>query len=49
MTHFNVAGFMANQIPARQWIMNSMLPDISIAWGDFFVGKALYDFYLGSK
>jgi hypothetical protein len=25
------------------------LPDIGIAWADFFVGKALYDFYLGRK
>lgn len=49
MTHFNIAGFMAKPIPPSQWIMNSMLPDIGIAWADFFVGKALYDFYSGRK
>jgi len=49
MIHFNVAGFMAKPIPPSQWIMNSMLPDIAIAWADFFVGKALYDFYIGKE
>jgi hypothetical protein len=49
MTHFSIAGFMANPIPPSQWIMKSLLPDISLAWADFFVGKALYDFYMGRK
>jgi hypothetical protein len=49
MTHFSIAGLMADPIPPSQWIMNSLLPDIGIAWADFFVGKALYDFYLGRK
>jgi hypothetical protein len=49
MTHFSIVGLMANPMPPSQWIMNSLLPDIGIAWADFFVGKALYDFYLGRK
>jgi len=49
MAHFSIAGLMADPMPPSQWIMNSMLPDIGIAWADFFVGKALYDFYLGRK
>jgi hypothetical protein len=49
MAHFNIAGFIANPIPPSQWIMNSMLPSIAITWADFFVGKALYNVYLGKK
>jgi hypothetical protein len=49
MAHFNIAGFVANPIPPSQWIMNSMLLSIGITWVDFFVGKALYNFYLGKK
>ena len=49
MAHFNIAAFMTNPIPPSKWILNSLLPDIGIAWADFFVGKALYDFYLGRK
>jgi hypothetical protein len=49
MAHFSIAGLMADPIPPSQWIMNSLLPDIGIAWADFFIGKALYDFYLGRK
>jgi hypothetical protein len=47
MAHFSIAGFMAKNIPPAQWIMNSLLPDIGIAWADFFAGKALYDLYMG--
>jgi hypothetical protein len=49
MAHFNIAGLMANPIPPSQWIMDSMLPSIAITWADFFVGKALYNVYLGKK
>ncbi|HVN95685.1 MAG TPA: hypothetical protein VMT62_04595 [Syntrophorhabdaceae bacterium] len=47
MTHFSIASFMVKHVPPSQWIMNSLLPDIGVAWADFFVGKALYDYYLG--
>jgi hypothetical protein len=49
MAHFNIASLMANPIPPSQWIMDSMLPSIAITWADFFVGKALYNVYLGRK
>ncbi|HBH60192.1 MAG TPA: hypothetical protein DDX85_00300 [Nitrospiraceae bacterium] len=43
MSHFSIAELTARSAPASDWIMKSTLPDIGIAWGDFFVGKALYD------
>jgi hypothetical protein len=49
MAHFSIAGLMAEPMPPSQWITNSLLPDIGIAWADFFVGKTLYDFYSGRK
>lgn len=49
MAHFSLAGFTAQAIPPSQWIIKSLLPDIGIAWADFFVGKALYDFYREGK
>ena len=47
MAHFSIAGLITDPVPPSQWITNSLLLDISLAWVDFFVGKALYDFYLG--
>ena len=47
MAHFGIAGFMAHPAPPGQWLMVFMVPDIAIAWADFFVGKALYEYYLG--
>jgi hypothetical protein len=49
MAHFNIADLMVNPIPPSQWVMNSMLVSIGITWVDFFVGKALYNVYLGRK
>jgi hypothetical protein len=49
MGHFSIAQFVAQSVPPSKWIINSTLPDIGMAWADFFVGKALYDFYLGKK
>jgi hypothetical protein len=47
MSHFSIAELTARAAPAADWIMKSTLPDIGIAWGDFFIGKALYDISLG--
>jgi hypothetical protein len=44
MAHFSIADFIARPIPPVQWIIKSTLPDIAIAWADFFIGKALFDF-----
>jgi hypothetical protein len=45
MAHFSIAQLSAQGAPPQDWILNSTLPDIAIAWADFFVGKALYDLY----
>ena len=46
MTHFSLAEFAAKSIPLQAIFLKSTLPDIGIAWADFFVGKALYDLYM---
>jgi hypothetical protein len=48
MAHFSIAYLAANHVPASDWIIKSTLPDIGVAWADFFVGKALYDLYMGN-
>ena len=49
MVHFNIAGFMANPVSPSQLILNPILLSIGITWADFFVGRSLYNFYLGRK
>jgi hypothetical protein len=46
MTHFSIAEITAKSIPFPAMLLKSTLPDIGIAWGDFLVGKALYDLYM---
>ena len=46
MAHFSIAEFTAKSIPVQNWLLQSTFPDISIAWCDFFVGKALYDLHM---
>jgi hypothetical protein len=46
MAHFSLAEMTAKSIPLQAMLLKSTLPDIGIAWADFFVGKALYDFYM---
>ena len=43
MAHFSIAEISARHIPPESWLQKSTLPDIGIAWADFFAGKALYD------
>jgi hypothetical protein len=43
MAHFSIAEILAKSVPPNAWLLKSTLPDIGIAWGDFFIGKALYD------
>jgi hypothetical protein len=45
MGHFSIAQIIAKSIPLYSIPLNSTLPDITILWADFFVGKALYDLY----
>ena len=49
MAHYSLAEMAAKSLPLQAMLLNSTLPDIFIAWGDFFVGKALYDFYMKEK
>jgi len=46
MAHYTIAEISARSLPAGAWLLKSTLPDIGIAWADFFVGKALYDIML---
>jgi hypothetical protein len=46
MAHFSIVEIISESIPLNAMFVNSTLPDIGIAWADFFVGKALYDLYI---
>jgi hypothetical protein len=46
MAHFSISEIIAKSVPISSMLLKSTLPDIGIAWGDFFVGKALYDLYM---
>ncbi len=46
MAHFSISEMIAKSVPLQSMLLKSTLPDIGIAWGDFFVGKALYDLYM---
>lgn len=43
MAHFSIAELTTKSIPLKDWVLKSTIPDIGIAWVDFFIGKALYD------
>lgn len=46
MAHFSIAELTTRNAPLADWFIKSTLPDIGITWGDFFIGKALYDISL---
>ena len=46
MAHLSISEMIAKSIPLSSMLLKSTLPDIGIAWGDFFIGKALYDLYM---
>lgn len=46
MAHYSIAELTAKSAPLMDWFVRSTLPDIGISWGDFFVGKALYDLHM---
>ena len=46
MAHFSLTEMAAKSIPVQAMLLKSTLPDIGIAWADFFAGKALYDLYM---
>lgn len=43
MGHYSIAMLGPKSPTLMDWVLKSTLPDIAIAWGDFFAGKALYD------
>jgi hypothetical protein len=47
MAHFSIAASIAAHASPADWIIKSLLPDIGVAWADFFAGKALYELYVG--
>jgi hypothetical protein len=49
MIHFSIAELTARSAPLDAWLLKSTIPDIGIAWADFFVGKALYDLHMKIK
>ncbi len=46
MAHYSIAELTDKAAPLGDWFLKSTLPDIGIAWGDFFIGKALYDLHI---
>ncbi|MBI4689718.1 MAG: hypothetical protein HY754_05585 [Nitrospirae bacterium] len=46
MAHFSISEIVSKSLPINEWLLKSTLPDIGIAWGDFFIGKALYDLHM---
>lgn len=46
MGHFAIAGLAPKDPPLLDWVLKSTVPDIVIAWGDFFVGQALYQSWM---
>ena len=46
MAHYSIAELTARSAPLSDWFIKSTLPDIGIAWGDFLIGKVLYDSYM---
>ncbi len=49
MAHYSIAEMIAKSIPLEQIFLKSTLPDIAIAWADFFMGKVLYESYMIGK
>jgi hypothetical protein len=46
MVHFSMTVLADRSLSPGALVLNSTLPDIGIAWADFFLGKALYEWYL---
>lgn len=49
MTHYSIAELTTKSVPLQDWLLKSTIPDIGIAWVDFFIGKALYDLHISEK
>jgi hypothetical protein len=42
MGHFSLHKFVAESPAFWDWLYSSTLPDIGLAWADFFIGRALF-------
>jgi hypothetical protein len=49
MAQFSIAELLAKSIPPQQWLLKSTLPDIALAWVDFFIGYSLYQLTISGK
>jgi hypothetical protein len=49
MTHYSIVDLTTKSVPLQDWLLKSTIPDTGIAWGDFFIGKALYDLYMRDR
>ena len=49
MAHYSISELTLKSAPLGDWFLKSTLPDIGISWGDFFIGRALYNSYLNTK
>jgi hypothetical protein len=47
MGHFSIATLAPRGASPADWLLRSTLADIALAWGDFLIGKALYESWLG--
>lgn len=46
MAHFSIAMLGPKGPAAVDWLLKSTFPDILVAWGDFMIGKALYNSWM---
>ncbi len=46
MGHFSIGTLGPKGPSPADWLLKSTLPDIAIAWGDFMIGKTLYESWL---
>ena len=46
MGHYSIATLAPRAPTPADWLLKSTFADISLAWGDFMIGKALYESWL---
>ena len=46
MGHFSIAMLAPRGASLADWLLKSTFADIALAWGDFMIGKALYESWM---
>jgi len=46
MGHFSIAMLAPRGASLADWLLRSTFADIALAWGDFMIGKALYETWM---